>query len=416
MNYIFHIPNYVPNSNGIKSLWYAAYQFSLHRSVKIIPFYAGEVFGHEIPQPYKEIIVSNYSMSEKDIVIYPDMVEGNPLGAKKIARYLMAKPGILNGLNINKGDTDFLFAYSRAVDKTLPQLTILLPELEFLKKFKKEKKEKTIIIYYGKCRVSLKDTRIKKIRKDFDNVKIITRIIPSDKNVLYEEISKASLLVSYDPLSSLAYEANLVGTPSVILDPVFRDEFNIFNHQLPGFYYEYDAIKSQDFTHLGNSIFEKSHADLRNFIVNTKFEVLNLINNIEIWFDNATKKESNALINAEIFYNENWEKSPIINCTTLESVIAYNLIRKSILIYIVCSVIYKTLRFIGVKPKLFFTRCKTSVLKAYFSDNERNIIKWKLYPESVKVGSGMDRLQIPDIPIFKIGKDFKSFVWKVSCM
>ena len=287
MSYIFYLPNYVPYSNGIKSLWYTALLFSKHRDTIIIAFHGGEVGVHEVPAAFESLINRDRVPRANDIVIYPDMIQGNPLHGEKIARYLMAKPYILNGQGINRGASDFLFAYSRAVDRNLPQLTTLLPDLQDLAKYKKTSKEKTVVVYYGKCRISLGETKIKEIIKNFDRVKVITRSIPQNKDVLYEQIASASLFVSYDPLSSLAYEANLVGTPSLLLDPIFREDFDEFNHKLPGFYYSYDDLIDQDLWALGEEIFEKSHADLITVLEMSDSQAKSMISQMESWFQSG---------------------------------------------------------------------------------------------------------------------------------
>ena len=167
MKYVFHLPNYVPYSNGIKSLWYAAYLFSKNREVYVHPYNGGEIEKYEAPINYKKLINKNKIIERDDIVVYPDMVKGNPLNAKRVARYLMAKPYILNGEGVEKGESDFLFSFSYAVDRNLPQLNTLLPELKKLAKYKVDNKNKKVVIYYGKCRISLAKTAIKEIIKGF---------------------------------------------------------------------------------------------------------------------------------------------------------------------------------------------------------------------------------------------------------
>lgn len=276
MKYVFHLPNYVPYSNGIKSLWYAAYLFSKNREVYVHPYNGGEIEKYEAPINYKKLINKNKVIERDDIVVYPDMVKGNPLNAKRVARYLMAKPYILNGEGVEKGESDFLFSFSYAVDRNLPQLNTLLPELKKLAKYKVDNKNKKVVIYYGKCRISLAKTAIKEIIKDFECIKIVTRTIPSNKEILYKEIAEASLFISFDPLSSLAYEANLVGTPTLLMDDVFSEDFKNFNQKMYGFYYSYDALKKQDLELLGQKIYNKSHCELDNVLekMRSKFEEL----------------------------------------------------------------------------------------------------------------------------------------------
>jgi len=59
--------------------------------------------------------------------------------------------------------------------------------------------------------------------------RLFTRRYPASKRELYRYLSEADLLVSYDPLTSLSYEASLLGVPSFILprwdESNFSDQF-----------------------------------------------------------------------------------------------------------------------------------------------------------------------------------------------
>lgn len=416
MNYIFYLPNYVPYSNGIKSLWYSAYLFSKKRHVIIVPYHGGELGSYDPPCIYKELIKSNFFVDDYDVVIYPDVVEGNPLKIKKVVRYLMAKPFILNGSRIYMSDSDFLISFSRAVDCELPQLTVLLPELVNLRKYKKDKKENTVIIYYGKCRLCLGDTKIKEVIKDFDNVKIITRTIPRDKDALYHEIASASLFVSFDPLSSLSYEANLVGTPSLLLDSVFREEYDNFNHKLFGFFYDYPTLKKENLVSLGENIFKKSHADLHKILYENEENVSQIIYKIEDWFNGFEIRKDLTEARAINFFNQNWQASPIINCTTFSSVIAYSLMRKNFFLYIIARLI------IGFRRGIlnFIRVAKRRLAQALFTSLEVELIQYKLNPGRRKIqfenNTAPGYHQGASESVIRLDNSFKSFVWRLLCM
>ena len=418
MKYIFYLPNYVPYSNGIKSLWYAAYLFSKYRETLIITFDGGEIGKYEIPSIYREILRKKKIVSDVDIVIYPDMVKGNPLKVEKIARYLMAKPYILNGEGIDIGSGDFLISFSHAVDRKLTQLNTLLPELKQLAKYKKDEKNKTVVIYYGKCRISLGETIIKKIIDDFDNVKIVTRTIPSSKEALYEEIAKASLFVSFDPLSSLAYEANLVGTPSLLMDTIFSEEFDGFNHKLFGFYYNYSELKNEDLGVLGREIFNESHADLNNVLVKNEEVVQSVISKIEDWFQGENKVNSSFELESIKFYNEKWMASPIINCTSLESVIAYNLIRRNIICFI-GAILLNRFKQMGLAMWHGAENMKSKLIGVLFTTAQAHMISYILNPRRKmvklkKANTAGDSVLKQD-SAFHLNNGFLSILWRFIC-
>lgn len=59
---------------------------------------------------------ASYKDLENGIVIYPEVVVGNPLNAKKVVRWLLHKPGFNNGGKIDFGIDDLFFYYDKAFD------------------------------------------------------------------------------------------------------------------------------------------------------------------------------------------------------------------------------------------------------------------------------------------------------------
>lgn len=57
------------------------------------------------------------------IVVYPDVITGNPLGARHVVRYLCNRPGYCNGTPVTFGATDFVAAYSRTISQSAHILT-----------------------------------------------------------------------------------------------------------------------------------------------------------------------------------------------------------------------------------------------------------------------------------------------------
>ncbi len=59
---------------------------------------------------------ANYADLEGAVIVYPEVVVGNPLRAKNVVRWLLHKPGFNNGGKINFGTNDLFFYYDKAFD------------------------------------------------------------------------------------------------------------------------------------------------------------------------------------------------------------------------------------------------------------------------------------------------------------
>lgn len=57
------------------------------------------------------------SILDNGICIYPEVVKGNPLNARNVARYFLYHEGKITGKNSNQGESDFIMAYSSAFVK-----------------------------------------------------------------------------------------------------------------------------------------------------------------------------------------------------------------------------------------------------------------------------------------------------------
>ena len=186
-------------------------------------------------------------IKDDDIVIYPEHVSDNPLGAKFIVRYLLNKPYYLFGYGIDYLDTDFIIAFSPLVNQDFPILYLLIDERETFNAIRKNSvhKDDSIAIYFGKCNLKLLSSKkhfLRRLKRTYKNIYIITRQFPSRLDAL-KQIAESKMLVSFDPLSNLNYEATLLETPVFLID----DSYETKNINLPvpqkGIFYTEDAFE-----------------------------------------------------------------------------------------------------------------------------------------------------------------------------
>ena len=370
----FHIPNYVGNSNGIQTLWEAAYQFSLLRNVTLSSFYHGEKKSYEIPSKYCGLIKPQPVLDEETIVIYPDAVHGNPLNAIKVARYMMAKEYILNGNPIAFGEDDFIFSYSNAVNSNVAQYNILLDNLKGLKDFRVPKIPGKVSIYYGKCRVAMDTKRYVDLLKKFQDVSVITRANPSSKSDLYSEIASSELLISFDSLSSLSYESTLLGTPVLLMDDVSKYFYETFNYKLHGFYYQGDISRIDKIIRSHEDLFNISNQELLAQLSLIPQLTSSIIQKIEEYFATPEKSLKAVYQKDDLdFFINCWRCSPIVNCTSLKTVYGFHLLK-------------------GMPRLYYFLR--SAHLYFYFLKNQLKQFRSKyLYPPSLFPGNEFDCLK-----------------------
>jgi len=59
---------------------------------------------------------ASYEDLEDSVIVYPEVMVGNPLQAQKVVRWLLHKPGFNNGGKIEFGKDDLFFYYDKAFD------------------------------------------------------------------------------------------------------------------------------------------------------------------------------------------------------------------------------------------------------------------------------------------------------------
>jgi hypothetical protein len=162
--------------------------------------------------PYGDLILESFAEynHESDIVIYPEIVPGNPLAAKRVVRYFLNRECFGYKENyINPSPNDFILAFhSEYVDKS--DLVLFKPTFDLSKIEGRDFGNKHLNTYYiGKAAIDIETPEIKgavNIGQIYDKVK-------------YEEILGAAKYVyTYDPLTAVIRDAILFGAIPVILN------------------------------------------------------------------------------------------------------------------------------------------------------------------------------------------------------
>jgi hypothetical protein len=144
------------------------------------------------------------------IVIYPEIVPDNFLGGRRVVRWLLNRPGYINGAVIDYGPEDYVVAWSRIVDDTKPILNLQTANDGMF--HPRDLPEKDGDLFY----VGKGDPRARILELERGKTQI-TRDWPEDHRGLADLLRRSRTVWSYDTLSGLNYEATLCGTLCVIL-------------------------------------------------------------------------------------------------------------------------------------------------------------------------------------------------------
>lgn len=168
-----------------------------------------------------------------DIIIYPEVIYGNPLGFRNVVRYVLNVPGFLAG-DKEYHDSELVFSWNKSYLDNVPLLKFDLIDTSL---FYKTDEEKDICCFFvhkgGKCR-------------DIPELKDCTEITmtwPETREELAALLRRTKILYSYDDNSSLLEEAHFCGSDVKIVkedcieDFVCKYDFDkdIFEKQITDF-------------------------------------------------------------------------------------------------------------------------------------------------------------------------------------
>ena len=210
-------------SNGVKAL-YSLYKILRERG------YESYIFSNEGPQAQDFLYIKTLTkeIKEKDIIVYPEIVSGNPLQFNNVVRYILYYPP----KHINVYKTDLCFTWKREFfhDNT---------PILFLSGLDRSLFYDAHLPKIYNCVFIHKKGKFRDL-KEVDGCVEINMQYPASRKALAELLQKTNILYSYDDCSLLLDEASLCGakvkiiTENNVIDYSFQDDFNIdlFNSQI----------------------------------------------------------------------------------------------------------------------------------------------------------------------------------------
>jgi len=216
-------PPFMENSDGVKTLHYLCHNLNKNglnaslvllnpKDIKFQSFLAisdKACFCESLETPFTGAL-KDINL-EKDIVIYPEIIQGNPIGAKNVVRYFLNKSGFITGSKIIESKSDFILSYQK----------IFYPNANFN-------------LYISMVDILALPTRnaISKLNKNISCTFIgkgkkygATMRIPGsiclDWNKSYEEytimLDNTKFLFTWDPMSGVMFDAITRGCIPVLL-------------------------------------------------------------------------------------------------------------------------------------------------------------------------------------------------------
>lgn len=146
-----------------------------------------------------------------DIIIYPEVVTGNPMNAKRIVRYILNRPGKIRGDKVYNC-AEILFSYNHALAPYSDGRILEVPAFEPIfyddPAFFRDKD----VFYVGKGK------NLGLHPKDCIEITRIHPAYPPTRQALADLLRSAKTLYTYDDFSAISREAYLCGCEVIVID------------------------------------------------------------------------------------------------------------------------------------------------------------------------------------------------------
>jgi hypothetical protein len=228
MKVVIHSPSYNPSSGGI---------IALHKLCSILidvgydaGFYTEDKAPFYVNPDYRYNHFTSTSIDpQNDIVVYPEIIWGNPLNFNRVVRYIMNVGHITLGRKDTWGENDFWMYYSERFYDGIKQKNILPiadSKLEYFKDYKVPRVHKECYTY-------------RKRKDDPQPIDIVhsTNAIEIPFNISDEDLIKTFSICerfySYDTVTHLSVLASLCGCDSIIVPRPSDTREEVIEKSLP---------------------------------------------------------------------------------------------------------------------------------------------------------------------------------------
>lgn len=143
------------------------------------------------------------------IVVYPEIVTGNPLNAARVVRWLLNRPAWFTRSPMEEQDHDLVITYNHQIDPTRPEVNLPLVDPSIF--FPKDVTGSGALLWIGKG----------SLPSDFNRsgMTLLTNDWPASRREFAAKLRAADVLFTCDWLTSVIGEALMCATPVVLIGP-----------------------------------------------------------------------------------------------------------------------------------------------------------------------------------------------------
>jgi hypothetical protein len=285
-------PPYTHQSAGIKVLHLLCH----YLNIKGYPAFICDYFSNRSSKSYinldfitplltSDIVNDHKECNKNPIVVYPEIISGNPLNADCVVRYLLNYPGLIGGEKDEKyGNCDLIFSYSELIKESLVKFEseiMFMPVCDtnvFYEKSNRKIRRQGSCFYANKYQ----SHHSGKLFDVTNNSIEITRGLPTSQTPeqIAELFNNSEVFYSYED-TSLATEAILCGCPVIFLKNKFFTNNALASHELGSEGVGYNSTKSD----IENAYAGIQTAQNRYFECVTNFwlQFENFIHKTQLW-------------------------------------------------------------------------------------------------------------------------------------
>jgi O-antigen biosynthesis protein len=223
-----------------------------------------------------EVVVPNARIDGESIAVYPEVINGTPLGGTTVVRYILNTPGVMGyGIpgtsSFRPGPTTFnstdkLYYFSRLYGKAVNDNHYLFLPIINLNLFKDQFKKRTKTCYFvGKGTNTNVHPR---------NSIQITREISNDQQGLADLLNECEIMYGYEGHTAMYEVARLCGCRvKIISDYWTKDQFKLYEPGMNGISWGVDEdipLDSEGFRSHYKLLVREFSAKLNTFIKETQ--------------------------------------------------------------------------------------------------------------------------------------------------